>query len=108
MQPRGEWECRLREWFDFEHYFSGGALDFLWNSLEGMEYDLVSTDDLEAEQDPSLWAPYNDDALTYEVIESTGSGIQTLTRVGIVAPKRFFTLIERPISKSPTVARRLR
>ena len=75
---------------------NGSTLDFSWNALAGREYDLVSTDDLEAEQNPSLWAPYNDGVTTHEAIPSTGTGMQTLTGVRIVGPKRFFALIERP------------
>ena len=78
---------------------SNSTLDFAWNSIEGMEYDLVSTTDPEAEQDSSLWAPYNDGGITFEVIPSTGTGTQTLTGVQFVGPKRFFALIERPISE---------
>ena len=75
----------------------GSNLNFQWLSTSGMQYDLVSTTDLTSAQDPLLLPPYNDGVTTFEAIESTGTGPQTLTAVQLVGPRRFFILIERPI-----------
>ncbi|NNM30642.1 MAG: hypothetical protein HKO57_14065, partial [Akkermansiaceae bacterium] len=75
---------------------SGGTLEFEWNSLPGMQYDLLSSTDPEAENDPSLWAPYNDGTMTYEDIPASGTST-TLTGVQKVGPVRFFTLTEEVI-----------
>ena len=75
---------------------NGGALDFEWNSVNGMQYDLVSNTDLMSS--PSTWLPYNDGVMTYENILSTGTGTQTLSGVLKVGPRRFFALVEEPIA----------
>ena len=73
----------------------GNTLEFEWNSMSGMQYDLVSDTDLSS--DPSTWLPYNDGVITYQNIVSTGTGTQTLTNVLKVGPTRFFALIENEI-----------
>lgn len=71
---------------------SGGLLDFSWNSTGGMQYDLVSSTDPEAEPDPSAWAPYNDGTTTYENLL-----VNSLTGVALTDPTRFFALLEKPV-----------
>ncbi|MCP3973400.1 MAG: LamG domain-containing protein, partial [bacterium] len=75
---------------------SGGTLDFEWNSLDGMQYDLLSSTDLTT--DPATtWLPYNDGVNpAYEDIPATGT-TTTLSGVLQVGPTRFFVLIEEPI-----------
>ncbi|MGD9419685.1 MAG: hypothetical protein Q7R22_012165 [Verrucomicrobiota bacterium JB025] len=76
---------------------SDGNLDFAWNSMSGMQYDLVSSTDLTT--NPTTWLPYNDGVTTYENILSTGTGTQTLTGVLKDGTRRFFALIEEPASQ---------
>jgi len=70
---------------------NGGSLDFEWNSLRGMQYDLLSSTDLST--DPATWLPYNDGVTTYENIPATEM-TTTLSGVLTVGPIRFFALIE--------------
>jgi hypothetical protein len=74
-----------------------GALDFEWNSMGGMRYDLVSSPDLSTP--PSTWPPYDDGAAVYENIETSGTGTNTLSGVLKVGPRRFFALIEEPLPR---------
>jgi hypothetical protein len=73
---------------------SGGNLDFEWNSLAGMQYDLLGSTDLSS--DPASWLPYNDGVTTHEDIPATGT---TTTRTGVLkdGPVRFFALREEEI-----------
>ena len=73
----------------------GTTLEFDFNSLSGMQYDLVSDTDLSTA--PSTWLPYDDGVITYENIPSTGTGTQTISGVLKVGPTRFFALIESEI-----------
>jgi len=70
---------------------SNGNLDFEWNSLPGMLYDLVSSVDLSTPV--STWAAYNDGVTIYEDIPSAGA-TTTLSGVLKLNPNRFFALIE--------------
>ena len=74
---------------------SGGSLDFEWNSMNGMQYDLVSSIDLSTS--PATWPPYNDGVNTYEDIPASGTGTNTLSGVIPLGAVRFFALIEEPI-----------
>ncbi|MEP4076344.1 beta strand repeat-containing protein [Haloferula sp.] len=74
---------------------SGGNLDFEWNSMSGMQYDLVSAPNLSTPV--STWLPYNDGVTTYENIAASGSGTNMLTGVLKSGPKRFFALNEEVV-----------
>ncbi|MGD7652581.1 MAG: Ig-like domain-containing protein [Verrucomicrobiales bacterium] len=75
---------------------NGDNLDFEWNSISGMQYDLVSSTDLSTS--PTTWLPYNDGVTTYENIISSGTGTQTLTGVLKNGTRRFFALLEEPVT----------
>jgi hypothetical protein len=71
---------------------SGGNLDFEWNSMDGMQYDLLSSTDLSAPI--STWPVYNDGVNPpYENIPSGGIAT-TLSGVVKVGQTRFFALFE--------------
>jgi hypothetical protein len=72
----------------------GPNLDMSWNSLPGMQYDLLSSDNLETA--PNTWAIYNDGVTSYENIPATGL-MTTLDDVLRVGPMRFFVLREEPV-----------
>jgi hypothetical protein len=78
---------------------TGGALDFEWDSLDGMQYDLLSSTDLATPI--STWPPYNDGVTVYENIAASGTGTNTLTGVVKLGPRRFFALAEEPLPLSP-------
>ncbi|MFC7335959.1 Ig-like domain-containing protein [Haloferula chungangensis] len=74
---------------------NGGKLDFEWNSMAGMQYDLVSAPDLSTPT--SSWSIYNDGINpAYENIPSAGI-FTSLNGVAKVGPTRFFALIEEPV-----------
>lgn len=73
----------------------GDTLEFEFNSLSGMQYDIVS--DIDLSTAPDTWLPYNDGVTTFENIISTGTGIQTISGALLVGPTRFFALIENEI-----------
>jgi hypothetical protein len=74
---------------------SGGALDFVWNSLPGMQYDLVTSTDLSTPV--STWPVYDEDGPggddPYENIPATGTTTM-LTGVLKDVPPRFFAVVE--------------
>ncbi|HIG27354.1 MAG TPA: hypothetical protein EYQ50_05975, partial [Verrucomicrobiales bacterium] len=72
----------------------GANLDFEWDSLSGMQYDLVTSTDLTTPV--NTWPVYDDGAMTYEDIPATGTTTM-LAGVPIVDPIRFFALIEEPV-----------
>jgi uncharacterized protein (DUF2141 family) len=74
---------------------NGANLDFEWNSLSGMQYDLVTSTDLTT---PVTSWPVYDDGVNpvYENIPATGTATM-LTGVVKVGTKRFFALIEEEI-----------
>ncbi|MGB6222923.1 Ig-like domain-containing protein [Haloferula sp.] len=74
---------------------NGGNLDFDWNSIAGMQYDLVSAIDFS--MPVSSW-PIYDDGINppYEDIPSAGI-FTSLNGVVKVGPTRFFALIEEEI-----------
>ncbi|HJM64601.1 MAG TPA: Ig-like domain-containing protein [Roseibacillus sp.] len=74
---------------------NGGNLDFEWNSLSGMQYDLVSSTDLSSA--PATWPPYDDGVTTYENIPASGTDTNTLSGVVPLGGVRFFALTEEPI-----------
>lgn len=75
-----------------------GGLDFEWNSLPGMQYDLVSSTDLSLPVE--TWPVYDEDGPGgvegYENIPNAGS-TTTLTDVQASGPARFFALVEEEI-----------
>jgi hypothetical protein len=74
---------------------NGGNLDFEWNSMSGMQYDLVSSTDLLT--DPATWPVYDDGVNPpYEDIPATGT-TTSLNSVVKVGTTRFFALIEEKV-----------
>lgn len=75
---------------------TNGSLNFEWDSLEGKQYDLVSSTDLSAPV--NTWAVYDEDGPDeiepYENIVGTGSTI-SLTGIAKIGDVRFFALIEK-------------
>ncbi|MDB4410680.1 choice-of-anchor J domain-containing protein [bacterium] len=70
------------------------GLEFTWRSQEGKVYDLVSSTTLETS--PATWAPYNDGVnSSYENIAASGSGTNTLSKVGILGSPRLFAIVEK-------------
>lgn len=78
---------------------TGANLGFQWNSQSTKLYDLVSHTELTTS--PSTWLPYNDGVTTYANIPATGTGTNTLNNVLKIGPKRFFALVEKPVSPPP-------
>jgi hypothetical protein len=72
---------------------SGGGLGFEWNSISGMQYDLLSSTDLATPV--ATWPVYNDGVMLYEAIPATGAST-SLTGVLKSGPARFFALREFP------------
>lgn len=74
---------------------SGGNLDFEWNSMDGMQYDLLTSTDLATPV--STWSVYDDGVNPpYEDIPSTGIAT-TLSGVVKVGPVRFFAIREEQL-----------
>tara|TARA_B110000285_G_scaffold11565_2_gene11504 strand:- start:5042 stop:8002 length:2961 start_codon:yes stop_codon:yes gene_type:complete len=69
----------------------GATLDFVWNSRTAKQYDLQSTASLAS---PISWLVYNDGVETYEDIQASGTGTNTLSGVLPDGSDRFFRLVE--------------
>ena len=69
---------------------TGSDLNFEWNSITGVQYDLVSSSDLSTS--PETWDIYDDGASDFESIQASGTGTNTLTGVIKQGPVSFFAL----------------
>lgn len=69
---------------------NGGNYDFSWNSSSGVQYDLLSSTDLDTA--PSTWAVYDDGNGPYEAIAASGTGTNTLSAIVGSGDVRFFAL----------------
>ncbi|MEM1085173.1 MAG: hypothetical protein AAGI48_13760 [Verrucomicrobiota bacterium] len=74
---------------------NGTDLDFSWNSMPGMLYDLLSATDLST--NPSTWPPVG----TNVGIPADGSGTNTLTIPRPADPSTFYVVNEYPAPPPP-------